>query len=166
MTDSIEYRVIIAVRHAGSGEARWHAALGVLGNGQWIGESPEPPPDRDGSHPKVWGYTVDPFGGRYKTAGVREVPAEHVDLACSVLRNAVVNPHLMGSTAYCESNWIDADIPEEAVARARDWRANRLREKALAALEAAKRKADALYRDADAISRPRGGQRVVQGGAS
>jgi hypothetical protein len=145
-THTIKYIIVVACREAGSGEARWHSALGVMADGAWIGDSPEPYANRAGDYPHESRYEVVPFDGRYSSSGVRGVPRAHVDLVCGVLEHPSVNPHCSGVDD--EDNWIDADLPSWAISTAREWLRSRLLADADEIMTLATARAESLRRKA------------------
>lgn len=149
MTHEVRYIAVVACREAGSGEARWWAALGVLLDGHWVGPDPRPPANRAGDYPREYRYEVRPGGGRYRSAGVHGVPQPHVEHVCSLLDRALVNPHCPG--VFAEDNWIDGDLPEAIVERARGALAKALRRDAAVVLYRARMSAAALRASARAL---------------
>lgn len=147
-----KFVVVVACREAGSGEARWHAELGIMAPvryGSTVYEwlyGPPPPPNRAGDYPHETRYYVVPGDGRYRSAGVRGVPRAHVDLVMSCLEGATVNPHCSGTTD--EGNWIDGDIPSAAIVAALLREAELAEQEATETLAAATRKAALLRSDA------------------
>lgn len=154
-----KYYVVVACCEAGSAEGYWHSALGVLFNGEWLpGYDPLPPRNRAGDYPHEYRYEVVPYGGRYRSAGVRGVPRAHVPLVKEVLRNAEANPHVCpGDLVFDEDNWIDADIPPSAVRAAAKAEAEHLLEQADRLVWAAQHRAEVLRASArDLLARTEG----------
>jgi hypothetical protein len=155
----IKYVVIVACREAGSGEASWHAELGVLLDDEWVeGWDPTPPPNRAGDYPRESRYAVVPYGGRFRGYGISDVHAAHVPLIKELLRNPIVNPHMCGLTSLLERNWIDADLPLDAVVAGHRAVARLIRSRAEidfaraeAALASAQREVARLEEYADAL---------------
>ena len=147
----IKYVAVVACREAGSGEAHWYAAVGALGNGAWIGESPMPPPNRAGDYPKETIYDLVPHEGRYRNAGIHGVQKPHVKPLLDVL-DGRANPHCR-DRLYASDNWLDVDVPQHLIAAGIEWKRQCLLREADEVLWLAQHKADSLRRDAEELLR-------------
>jgi hypothetical protein len=118
----VEARAVVVVwfSEAGSGEASTHHSwcIETRVNGEpWryaADHEPGDRADRSGSWPKVQRYPVEPFGGRYRSHGIRDVPGWIASWILSTTRG-IANPHIHGYRIALpeEGNHLDVDLPPQ-----------------------------------------------------